>query len=91
MIDLRTGRSRPAREAIGELLESADARAAGLGLSPWLTRVATILEEGNGAMRQRRLLAEHGGDLRAVHADAVALTRASAVAVLQELGVDGPA
>ena len=91
LIDLRTGRSRPARKAIGELLESADARAAGLGLSPWLTRVATILEEGNGAMRQRRLLAEHDGDLRAVHADAVALTRASAVAVLQELAVDGPA
>lgn len=90
LIDLRTGRSRAARQAIGELLELADARATGLGLSPWLARVATILEEGNGAMRQRRLLTERGGDLRAVHAEAVALTRASAVAVLDELGVDGP-
>ena len=70
LIDLRTGHSRPARVAIGELLELADTHATRLGLSPWLARVATILEEGNGAMRQRRLLAEHGGDLRAVHAEA---------------------
>ena len=38
-----------------------------------------------GGKRQRRLFAEYGGDLRAVHAEAVALTRASAVDALAQL------
>ena len=86
LIDLRTGRSRPTRDAITDLLGLADTHAAHLGIAPWLAHVPVMLDEGNGASRQRRLLAEHGGDLRAVHAEAVARTRDSAMWVLDELG-----
>jgi len=84
LIDLDTGHSRPARVAIAELLETTRARHGPLGLTPWIDRVADMLEHGNGAIRQRALLEAHRGDLRAVHAQAVERTRASAQEILTQ-------
>ncbi len=78
LVDLDTGRPRSARAAIEELLEATRARHAPLGLGPWIDRVADMLDQGNGAIRQRALVAAYGGDLRAAHAHAVERTRASA-------------
>jgi glutamate---cysteine ligase / carboxylate-amine ligase len=84
LIDLDTGRPRSTRSAIEELLETSRARHTPLGLGPWIDHVAHMLEHGNGAMRQRELLKEHGGDLRAVHAHVVERTRASAEEVVRQ-------
>jgi carboxylate-amine ligase len=81
LIDLDTGRARPTRSAIDELLEITRHRHVDLDIGPWIDRAADMLLNGNGAMRQRALHAELEGDLRAVHADAVARTRASADAL----------
>lgn len=91
LIDLDTGMPRPARRAIEELLEATHIHHGPLGLTPWIDGVADMLANGNGAIRQRALLEAHGGDLRAVHADAVARTRASAHEVLDHYATGVPA
>jgi carboxylate-amine ligase len=85
LIDLDAGVERPAAEAIRTLLERTEPHHARLGLTPFLGHVERMLTEGNGAQRQRALLADHRGDLRAVHAAAVARTRDSAQEVLTML------
>jgi carboxylate-amine ligase len=84
LIDLDTGDPRPARAAIVELLETTRAQHGPLGLTAWIDRVADMLEHGNGAIRQRALLEAYGGDLRAVHAQVVERTRASAQEILSQ-------
>jgi len=85
LIDLETGLARPARLAIAELLESTRAHHGPLGLTPWLDRVADMLEHGNGAIRQRALLDALDGDVRAVHEQVAVRTRASAQEILSQL------
>ncbi len=82
LIDLDTGRTRPTRTAIEDLLGAADTHRDTVGLGPWLDRVPDILVHGNGAIRQRALLDALGGDVRAMHAHVVERTRASAHEVL---------
>jgi len=91
LIDLATGRSRPARTAITELLESTRAHHGPLGLTPWVDRVADMLEHGNGAIRQRALLEALDGDVRAVHEQVVVRTRESAHEILSQLTTGAPA
>jgi carboxylate-amine ligase len=82
LIDLDTGRVRPATRAIEELMEwSAPARR-DLGLEPFLAHLPRMFAEGNGAMRQIARLAELG-DVRAVHAEVVEHTRRSAEEALE--------
>lgn len=85
LIDLDRGVERPTPEAIRALLERTEPHHARLGLTPFLGRVETMLAEGNGARRQRALMTEHRGDLRAVHASTVERTRDSATEVLSML------
>lgn len=85
LIDLDRGVERPATEAVRALLERTEPHHARLGLTPFLARIASILEEGNGAIRQRALMRAHRGDLRAVHAAAVERTRESANEILTTL------
>jgi carboxylate-amine ligase len=84
LIDLDTGSSRPTRTAIFALLEATRAHHGPLGLTPWIDRVGDMLEHGNGAIRQRALLEAHEGDVRAVHAQVVERTRASAQEILSQ-------
>jgi carboxylate-amine ligase len=85
LIDLDTGRTRPTRTAIEDLVTMASAHQQRLGLSPWLDRVPQMLAHGNGAIRQRAALDALGGDLRAAHAHVVERTRESAREVLNHL------
>lgn len=85
LIDLDRGVERSAAEAVLALLERTEPHHARLGLTPFLSRIETMLSEGNGAARQRALMAAHRGDLRAVHAAAVARTRESANEILSTL------
>ena len=84
LIDLDTGRPRSARAAIEELLEATRARHGPLGLGRWIDHVVEMLDHGNGAIRQRALVAAYGGDLRAAHAHAVQRTRASAEEIVRQ-------
>jgi carboxylate-amine ligase len=84
LIDLDTGRPRSARAAIEELLEATRARHAPLGLGRWIDHVVEMLDHGNGAIRQRALVAACGGDLRAAHAHVVERTRASAEEIVRQ-------
>ncbi|MEU6077615.1 glutamate--cysteine ligase [Micromonospora sp. NPDC047074] len=78
LIDLRAGRARPAWELVDELVDT---------LVPALTRhgdldyvrdqLARVRRDGNGATRQRRVMARTGGDVRAVLEHLAAETRAS--------------
>ncbi|MFN8110534.1 MAG: YbdK family carboxylate-amine ligase [Thermoleophilia bacterium] len=85
LIDLDRGVVRPAPDAIRELLARTADHHDRLGLTPHLGRVETLLGAGNGAMRQRSIHSEHRGDMRAVHAAAVARTRESAQEFLSTL------
>jgi glutamate---cysteine ligase / carboxylate-amine ligase len=91
LIDLATGRSRPTRAAITELLEATRSHHGPLGLTTWIDRVSDTLEHGNGAIRQRALLDAYGGDVRAVHAQVVERTRASAQEILSQHTTGAPA
>jgi glutamate---cysteine ligase / carboxylate-amine ligase len=91
LIDLATGRARPARAAITELLEGTRAHHGPLGLTPWIDRVADMLEHGNGAIRQRALLEALNGDVRAVHEQVVVRTRESAQEILSQPTTGAPA
>jgi carboxylate-amine ligase len=83
LIDLDSGDARPARVAIGSLLERTRDHHARLGLGPWLDGVSDMLDQGNGAIRQRALFERFDGDLVRTHAAAVARTRASAEEVIR--------
>jgi glutamate---cysteine ligase / carboxylate-amine ligase len=87
LIDLDRGEERPTATAITELFEASEAAHGPLGISTYIANAATMLDRGNGAMHQRALLAESGGDLRAVHAHAVGRVRASAEETLTTHGL----
>jgi glutamate---cysteine ligase / carboxylate-amine ligase len=86
MIDFARGVDRPTTQAIEELLNWSAPVHDDLGLQPFLRHVPTMLADGNGAQRQLRRL-DALGDVRAVHAEWVERTRASASEVLNELEV----
>ena len=86
MIDFARGRERPTVQALDELLAWTAPVHDELGLTPFLRQVPVMLSSGNGAQRQLRRL-EELGDVRAVHAEWVERTRASAEEVLNELEV----
>jgi carboxylate-amine ligase len=90
LIDLDTGDVRPAADAVAALVEGSAGHHAALGLGPYLERIPVILAEGNGAVRQRALMEATGGDLRAVHAEAVRRTRESAHEVLAAMPAEAP-
>jgi glutamate---cysteine ligase / carboxylate-amine ligase len=65
LVDLARDTERPARDAIRELLETAEPFARRLGCAEELAEVERILDRGNGADEQRRVEKE-GGSLLAV-------------------------
>ena len=87
MIDLDRGVERPTRAAIADLLERTEPTHSLLGIAPYVAQASRMLDTGNGAMRQRAVLAEVGGDLRALHAQTVERTRRSAEEVHATLGL----
>jgi glutamate---cysteine ligase / carboxylate-amine ligase len=60
LVDLAHDTERPARKAIGELVELAEPCARSLGCTDELAEVGRILERGNGADEQRRVREETG-------------------------------
>ena len=61
LVDLAHDTERSAREAVGELLETAEAPARRLGCAEELAQVERLLERGNGADEQRRVHEDAGG------------------------------
>jgi len=86
MIDLDSGAVRRTTAAVNEILEWSADRHEPLGLAPFLAPIAGSLTDGNGASRQREIF-EQSGDPRAIVAESVSRTRASAVEVLEQMGV----
>lgn len=84
MIDLDAGEEITTAEAIERLLIWSEGVHRTHGLEPFLRRVGAMVSEGNGASRQRALF-EKTGDARAVQADLVERTRASAVEAREAL------
>ena len=84
MIDFARGVDRPTVQALEELLAWTAPVHDELGLTPFLRQVPVMLADGNGAQRQIKRL-EALGDVRAVHAECVERTRASAQEILNEL------
>jgi carboxylate-amine ligase len=60
LVDLEHDTERPAREAVGALVELAGPAAARLGCAAELQEVERLLERGNGADEQRRVHEEDG-------------------------------
>ncbi|TMK69298.1 MAG: YbdK family carboxylate-amine ligase [Actinobacteria bacterium] len=60
LVDLRTRRRRPARDAVRELAETAAPAAERLGCADELAGVAELLQRGNGADEQRSVHEEDG-------------------------------
>jgi carboxylate-amine ligase len=61
LVDLTTDRSRPARDAVAELVELAAPAARRLGCEPELESLAGICERGGGAAEQRCVHEDEGG------------------------------
>jgi glutamate---cysteine ligase / carboxylate-amine ligase len=90
LIDLTTGVERPAVQAIEELLAWSAPAAERIGVDRFLGPVRSVLENGNGAIRQLRRYDELGGDLQALQAECAERTKRSAEELLEELeGSDG--
>lgn len=77
LIDLDRGEERSTAAAVESLLEWSASTHGALGLEPFLAPIGAMLTAGNGAVRQ---LARHEEvqDMRAVHAEIVERTEASA-------------
>ncbi len=86
LIDLDRGVVRPTVAAVDCLLDWVEPVIDKLGLGPYLDHVPHVLANGNGAAFQLRRL-EQLGDVRAVHAEVVERTRASAEELLTSLPV----
>jgi glutamate---cysteine ligase / carboxylate-amine ligase len=67
LVDLENDRSRPARQAVRELLELAAPAAVRLGCEEELAEVESLLERGTGADEQRRAEAADGSLLGVAH------------------------
>ena len=90
MVDLTTGRERSTIEAIETLLTWSAPAAVRLGVDRFLGPVRSVLENGNGAIRQLKRYDELGGDLKALQAECAERTKRSAEELLAELeGSDG--
>lgn len=86
LIELDRGVVRPTVAAVDCLLDWVEPVVDKLGLGPYIEHVPRVLAEGNGAAFQLRRL-EQLGDVRAVHAEVVNRTRASAEELLTSLPV----
>jgi glutamate---cysteine ligase / carboxylate-amine ligase len=86
LIDLERGEAMSTVGAIEALMERVQPAAARLGLETFLRPVASMLDSGNGAVRQLRRFEETGGDLVAMHRENVERTRISAQEVLEQIG-----
>lgn len=75
-VDFDSKKEIPAGEAIMSLIEYTAGMHAALGLEKYISRINTILSEGNGAQQQIRLY-EETGDIAAVHARVVDWSRSS--------------
>lgn len=78
LVDWDLGEEIPAVDAVRGLVELARPCADELGLTPHLTDIERMINEGNGAQRQIRALAG-SGSLAAVYAETVARARASSL------------
>ncbi|MBC7289815.1 MAG: glutamate--cysteine ligase [Actinotalea sp.] len=75
LVDPRTRRPAPAAEVVQALVDHVRPALAASGDLPWVEQqVATVLQRGTGADRQRRVAEAEGGDLAAVVRDAVEVT-----------------
>ncbi|MEQ9094183.1 MAG: glutamate-cysteine ligase family protein, partial [Miltoncostaeaceae bacterium] len=88
LIDLDAGTTRPVARAVDALVRWSREPAESLGLAPFLAPLDAMLRE-NGAMRQRRIF-DAEPDLRVVHSEAVARTKASAIELRDRLAVGAP-
>lgn len=86
LIDLDRGEERTAAAAIEALLRWSGPMHAPLGLEPFLEPIGAMLTTGNGAVRQLARYQEVQ-DVRAVHAEIVERTEASAVEARRRLAV----
>jgi carboxylate-amine ligase len=86
MIRLDRGDARPTAAAIEDLLVWSEDRHGPLGLEAFLAPIARMLSDGNGAQRQRALLAA-AGDPAMIVAESIARTRASAEEALEAMKV----
>lgn len=66
VVDSESGEAMPIRTQAYEMIDVAEEAAADLGTGKHLARLREIIESGNGASYQRRVMEELGGDLRAV-------------------------
>lgn len=85
LIDLDRGEERTTADAVRAMLEWSSPVHDRLGLGPFLAAVTQMLEQGNGAQRQARAMAE-GQDLVEMHRQVAARTRASAEEALDMIG-----
>ena len=85
MINLRTGDVWSTADAVRALVHWTEPVHARLGLEPFLARIPVMLEDGNGAQRQRRAF-EQGEDPAVTHARAAERTRRSAEEALEIVG-----
>lgn len=85
LIDLARGEVRSTADAVRALLEWSSPVHDRLGLAPFLQAVPRMLDQGNGAQRQARAMAE-GQDLVEMHRQVAVRTRASAEEVLDMIG-----
>lgn len=75
VIDPVRGRVLSMREYVRQMLSEAEEAARHLGTLTYLQRIERVLEDGNGATRQRRLLHEHRGSIRDVHLEMLEIAR----------------
>jgi carboxylate-amine ligase len=73
LLDLAERKHVPARDLAHRLLEELAPSAAELGCTAELARVATIVDEGTGSMRQLEIADAHDGDLKRVVREAVVI------------------
>lgn len=74
LLDLSEGRHVPARELAERVLDEVRPSAAALGCSAELERVAAIVADGTGSVRQTEIAKANGDDLRELVRDAVVIS-----------------
>jgi carboxylate-amine ligase len=85
LIDLEARKAIPADEHLANLLAACQPEIDALGLAPWLTPLAGLLEHGDHATRWKDRV-EAGEDMSAIHAEQVAITMTSAHALKERIG-----
>ena len=85
LIDLEARKAIPADEHLADLLAACQPEIDALGLAPWLTPLAGLLEHGDHATRWKDRV-EAGEDMSAIHAEQVVITMTSAHALKERIG-----